>query len=64
MVEAAGWEIEQATGVYYMPTGPAHPRPPVGAAMLRAALTARGRERLVIRFKGVPHAAVLARPAR
>ncbi|MGI8622454.1 MAG: class I SAM-dependent methyltransferase [Solirubrobacteraceae bacterium] len=64
MVEAAGWEIEAASGVYYMPTGPAHPKPPVSTAMLKAALTARGRERLLIRFLGVPHAAVRARPAR
>jgi hypothetical protein len=64
MVEAAGWEIVEATGVYFLPTGPAHPKPPVSRAMARAALTARGRERLLIRFAGVPHAAVRARPAR
>ncbi len=64
MVQAAGWTIEQASGVYYLPTGPAHPKPPVSAAMLKAALSARGRERLLIRFFGVPHAAVRARPAR
>ncbi len=64
MVQAAGWEIVEATGVYFLPTGPAHPKPPVSRAMARAALTARGRERLLIRFAGVPHAAVRARPAR
>jgi tRNA (mo5U34)-methyltransferase len=64
MVAAAGFEIVEATGVYYMPTGPAHPKPPISPAMLRAALSARGRERLLIRFVGVPHAAVRARPAR
>ncbi len=64
MVEAAGWEVVEATGVYFLPTGPAHPQPPVGPAMARALLTARGRERLLIRFRGVPHAAVRVRPAR
>jgi tRNA (mo5U34)-methyltransferase len=64
MVEAAGWEVVEATGVYFMPTGPAHPKPPVSRAMARAALTPRGRERLLIRFFGVPHAAVRVRPAR
>jgi len=64
MVYAAGWEIAEATGVYYLPLGPAHARPPVSGRMLKAALSARGRERLLIRFLGVPHAAVRARPAR
>jgi hypothetical protein len=64
MVSAAGWEVVEATGVYFLPTGPAHPRPPVTRATLRAALSPRGRERLLVRFLGVPHAAVRVRPAR
>ena len=61
MVEAAGFEITERTGVFYLPTGPAHTQPPVTTQMLRHALTARGRERLLVRFVGVPHAAVRAR---
>ena len=64
MVRAGGWEIEEATGLFFLPLGPAHLRQPVSAAMLRAALSARGRERLLVRFVGVPHAAVRARPTR
>jgi tRNA (mo5U34)-methyltransferase len=64
MVYAAGFEILESTGVYFLPTGPAHPKPPVSTEMLRSALSQRGRERLLIRFLGVPHAAVRVRPAR
>jgi hypothetical protein len=63
MVEAAGWEVVESTGVCSMPTGPAHPKPPVDGATLRAGLTPRGRERPLIRFLGVPHAALRVRPA-
>jgi len=64
MVEAAGWEIEERTGVYLLPTGPAHPKPPLTPARVaRAALSARGRERLIVRLLGVPHAAVRAKSA-
>lgn len=61
MVESAGFTITQRTGVFFLPTGPAHPQAPVSPAMLRYALSARGRERLLVRFAGVPHAAVAAR---
>jgi hypothetical protein len=64
MVYAAGFDILEHTGVYFLPTGPAHPKPPFGPDMLRSALTARGRERLLIRFVGVPHTAVRVRPVR
>jgi len=62
MVESAGWTITQRTGVYFLPLGVAHPRPPVGWATLRALASAQGRERLIVRFRGVPHAAVRAVP--
>lgn len=61
MVESAGFTIAERTGVFYLPTGPAHPQAPPSPAMLRHLLTARGRERLLVRFVGVPHAAVRAR---
>jgi tRNA (mo5U34)-methyltransferase len=63
MLRSAGWEVLDATGIYLLPLGPEHPRPPMSANMLRAALTARGRERLITRFLGVPHVAARVRPA-
>jgi tRNA (mo5U34)-methyltransferase len=62
MLRSAGWEIQEATGVYYLPTGPAHPQPPVSLEMAKAAFSAHGRERLVVRFVGVPHVAARVRP--
>ena len=64
MVCAAGWEIVEATGVYFLPMGPAHSTPPLDRRMLRAALTPAGRERLITRWRGVPHTAVRVRPTR
>ncbi len=62
MVESAGFEIVEATGLYFVPTGPGH-----GRSRLRdlpaLALTAQGREELIVALRGVPHAAVRARPA-
>lgn len=48
MVEAAGFDVLEATGRYDIPFGPAHPPP-------RRSLLRRG-------LRGVPHAAVLASP--
>jgi tRNA (mo5U34)-methyltransferase len=62
MVRSAGFEITERTGIYFLPTGAAHPQPPV-TRMLRGALTAAGREKLVIRLKGIPHTAVRVRPS-
>ena len=63
MLRSAGWEILEATSVYLLPLGPEHPRPRLSLDMARAALTARGRERLITRFLGVPHVAARVRPA-
>ena len=62
MVRSAGFEIVEQTGIYFLPTGPSHPRPPLRAAW-RSLFTAGGRERLVVRLLGVPHTAVRVRPA-
>jgi len=64
MAEAAGWEVLERTPVFFLPLGPAHPRPPLGRRALRATLSARGRERLLVRLLGVPHAALRVRPLR
>jgi tRNA (mo5U34)-methyltransferase len=61
MVESAGFAIQETTGIYYVPTGPAHPFPPK-RKVFRALLTPRGRETLVVRWRGIPHTAVRAVP--
>jgi tRNA (mo5U34)-methyltransferase len=61
MVRSAGFEILDSTPMYFVPTGPAHPFPPL-TRVFRSLATAAGRERLVIRMRGIPHAAVRARP--
>jgi len=61
MVASAGFRILERTGIYFLPTGPAHPRPPLRAAW-RALGSAGGRERIVTRVRGIPHTAVRARP--
>lgn len=61
MVESAGFEILERTGIYFLPTGTAHPRPPLRTAW-RELGSAAGRERVVTRVKGIPHTAVRARP--
>ena len=58
MVEAAGFEIVRATKPYAVPYGPAHPRP--RSTRDRAQWLFR---RTWLRRAGVPHVAVLARPA-
>jgi len=61
MVASAGFQILEQTGIYFLPTGAAHPRPPLHTAW-RALGSAAGRERIVTRVKGIPHTAVRARP--
>ena len=61
MIESAGFELLERTKMYYVPTGPAHPFPPLRKAW-RALASPGGRESLVIRLRGIPHAAVRARP--
>lgn len=61
MIESAGWVIEERTPLYFLPTGDPHPRLP-WRALPRQLLSAAGREKLIVRFRGVPHVAVRARP--
>ena len=61
MVRSAGFEIVEATGVYFVPTGVAHPRPSV-RALARGIGTPEGREAVLIALRGIPHAAVRAKP--
>lgn len=61
MVASAGFEIVERTPMYFVPTGDAHPFPPFWRRW-RSLVTAAGREGLIIRLRGLPHAAVRARP--
>jgi tRNA (mo5U34)-methyltransferase len=63
MVRSAGFAIEQQTGLYFLPIGASHPKPPLRTAW-RSLLDAGGREKLVTRLAGIPHTAVRARPLR
>jgi tRNA (mo5U34)-methyltransferase len=61
MIRSAGFELLDATGVYILPLGPAHPKTP--ARLLPGKLrSAQGREELVIALRGIPHTAVRVRP--
>ena len=61
MVASAGFEVLSRSGVYFLPLGAAHPRPGL-REMLRYPLAAAGREQLLALWRGIPHAALLARP--
>jgi tRNA (mo5U34)-methyltransferase len=61
IVRSAGFEILDRSGLYFLPTGASHPRPPLLSGLSKLG-TARGRERWVVRVKGIPHVAVRARP--
>jgi tRNA (mo5U34)-methyltransferase len=61
MIESAGLVIEEATPLYFVPTGPGHPRPR-RRSLVRKLATPKGREELVVALRGVPHVAVRARP--
>ena len=61
MIESAGFTIETATQVYFVPLGAGHPPVP-RRSLPRKLATAHGREEIVVTLKGVPHVAVRARP--
>jgi hypothetical protein len=59
MVEDAGFEVAQAPVQVYMPPGKGQPLPHLTPRHL---LSASGRELLVLKRRGDPHAAVTGRP--
>jgi tRNA (mo5U34)-methyltransferase len=61
MIRSAGFEILEATGLYYVPTGPGHATTRA-RDLPRRLLSAGGREEIVTALRGVPHTAVRARP--
>jgi tRNA (mo5U34)-methyltransferase len=62
MVDAAGFRVVATRGMYFVPLGPAHPRPPL-REQLSDARSPAGRERLVASWLGVPHTALRAVPS-
>lgn len=60
MVRSAGFEIEEQTGIYWMPLGAKHPKAKWSQAW-RALTSPRMREKVLISLRGVPHTAVRAR---
>jgi tRNA (mo5U34)-methyltransferase len=60
LLSAAGFHVERRSGLYAIPFGPAHPPPARGPR----SLARRALVRLAAGRVGVPHRALLARPAR
>jgi tRNA (mo5U34)-methyltransferase len=61
LLEAAGFEVERSVGLFAEPFGPGHPARSQHAGVRRA--VARLARRALLGGDGVPHAALLARPA-
>lgn len=62
MLRSAGFEVLEATGIYFLPLGPGHPKAPLGRLLARAARHPHGREELIINLLGIPHVAARVRP--
>ena len=63
MIISAGFEILETTPLYILPRGPKHPRQDP-RQIPRQLTTAKGREELIVGYRGIPHTAVRARPLR
>jgi tRNA (mo5U34)-methyltransferase len=61
MIQSAGFTIREAGGIYYVPQGAGHPKAP-WRSLPRRALSAQGREEIVVATRGIPHVAVRATP--
>jgi tRNA (mo5U34)-methyltransferase len=61
MIRSAGFDILETRPMYILPRGPKHP-PQDLRQVPRQLLTAQGREELIVGYRGIPHAAVRARP--
>lgn len=59
MVEAGGFQVVGSARRIFMPPGPGQPLPPMKARMLASRL---GRETIVLKWRGDPHAVLRARP--
>jgi tRNA (mo5U34)-methyltransferase len=58
----AGFEILERSRLYYLPVGAGHPPAPLLRSLRNAVRSAEGREKLIIRLKGIPHVAFRVRP--
>jgi tRNA (mo5U34)-methyltransferase len=63
MIESAGFEVLERSGLYFLPVGAGHPPAPLLRSLRAALRSAEGREKLIIRLRGIPHLAFRARPA-
>jgi tRNA (mo5U34)-methyltransferase len=62
MVASAGFDVVERSGIYFVRFGASKPQPPLERPW-RSLLTPRGREEYISRLRrGIPHAAVRARP--
>lgn len=59
MVEAAGFHVDRRPRVVRVATGAVHPRPAIRECL---PFSQEGRNKLAVRFWGIPHATLLARP--
>jgi tRNA (mo5U34)-methyltransferase len=62
MVRSAGFEVVEATGLYFLPLGPGHPKARLRTLLSGAARSAHGREELIMNLRGIPHVGLRARP--
>jgi hypothetical protein len=62
MIQSAGFELLETTGVYYLPLGPGHPKPNVKHMLRYALRSSHGREEMIMNLKGIPHVAARVRP--
>jgi len=64
MIRSAGFDVAEATGLYFLPLGPGHPRAKPGHLLRAAVRSPHGREELVMNVLGIPHVAARVRPIR
>ena len=57
-----GIEVVEATGLYFLPLGPGHPKARLRTLLSAAARSPHGREELIMNLRGIPHVALRARP--
>jgi tRNA (mo5U34)-methyltransferase len=64
MIQSAGFEILESTGVYFLPLGSGHPKATMSQLVRRAVRSPHGREELIMNLRGIPHVAARVRPLR
>jgi len=64
MIRSAGFVVAEATGLYFLPLGPGHPRAKRRDLLRAAVRSPHGREELIMNLRGIPHVAARVRPLR